>query len=266
MPFGVTIVRRCVSVQAWPMFLEDQASDCDSWWHYDCWRKTKPQQLWSSSDNFTWNSKICNVKFNYERLQYKKEEADFFGETYTTSGHMPDQTKVSAITKMSVPTSKKQVLSFIGMINYLPKLSTRLSEIEEPIRWLSTDKVPLNWGPEHQSTFTQIKKEVASAHILAYYNPKKQRVFQTDASIKGLGACLLKMRNQYILLVNSLTDAQKGYVAIELECACNCLGNGKNSSFLMCKPYHSYNWPKASWSNFVNRYQPGNIRIEKNFH
>ena len=33
----------------------------------------------------------CNVKLNYEQLQYKKDEVDFFGETYTTVGHIPDK-------------------------------------------------------------------------------------------------------------------------------------------------------------------------------
>ena len=33
---------------------------------------------------------------------------------------------------MPVPKNKKQVQSFIGMINYLSKFSARLSEIVEP--------------------------------------------------------------------------------------------------------------------------------------
>ena len=78
------------------------------------------------------------------------------------------------------------------MINYLSKFSARLSEIVEPIRELAKDKVPFNWGPEHQSAFTQMKQEIASAPILAYYNPKKQTVLQTAESIKGLVACLLQ--------------------------------------------------------------------------
>ena len=62
------------------------------------------------------------------------------------------------------------------MINYLSKFSARLSEIPDPIRELAKDKVPFNRSPEHQSAFKQMKKEIASAPILAYYNPKKQTI------------------------------------------------------------------------------------------
>ena len=82
---------------------------------------------------------------------------------------------------------------------------------------LAKDKVPFKWGPEHQSAFTQIKTEIASAPILAYYNPKKKTVFQTDASIKGLGTCLLQEEKPVYFATKALTDAQWGYVAFELE-------------------------------------------------
>ena len=71
----------------------------------------------------------CNVQLNYEKLQYKKDEVDFFVETYSTSGLKPGQSKVSAITAMSAPTCKKQIHSFIDMINYISKFSAWLSEL-----------------------------------------------------------------------------------------------------------------------------------------
>ena len=141
----------------------------------------------------------CNVQLNYEELQCKTQEVDIFGEIYITSGYKPDKNKVTAITKMPSPTNKKQVQSFIEMINYLAKFSAELSEIVEPIRELAQDKVPFNWGPEHQSTFTQMKQEIVSVPILAYYNPQKQTVLQTDASIKGLGPCLLQAEKPVLL-------------------------------------------------------------------
>ena len=102
----------------------------------------------------------CNVRLNYEKLQYKKKEVIFFSETYAAAAHKPDQSKVSTITKMPVPTSKKQVQSFIGKINYLPKFSVRLFEVVEQMRELSKYKVPFNADPEYQSAFTQMKKRL----------------------------------------------------------------------------------------------------------
>ena len=110
----------------------------------------------------------CNVQLNYEKLQYKKQEVDYFGQNYATSSCKPDKNKVIVITKMPTPRHKNQVQSFIGMINYLSKFSARLSEIVEPIRELAKDKVPFIWGPEHPSALTQMKHEFASTPILDY--------------------------------------------------------------------------------------------------
>ena len=59
------------------------------------------------------------------------------------------------------------------MINYLSKFSVQLSELAKPIRELSKEKVPFNWGPEHDIAFQLIKKEIMATLILAYYNPNK---------------------------------------------------------------------------------------------
>ena len=61
----------------------------------------------------------CNVHLNYEKLQYKQKEVEFFGETYTIDGQKPVQSKIKAIQEMPTPQCKKQVQSFIGMVNYL---------------------------------------------------------------------------------------------------------------------------------------------------
>ena len=62
-----------------------------------------------------------------------------------------------------------------------------------------------------------MKKEISSAPALAYYNPKNQTMLQTDASIKGLGGCLLQEENLVYFASKALTDTQKGYMTIELE-------------------------------------------------
>ena len=62
-----------------------------------------------------------------------------------------------------------------------------------------------------------MKKEIAGAPILAYYNPKKETILQTDASIKGLGTCLLQDQKPVYFMSKALTETQRGYMAIEIE-------------------------------------------------
>ena len=52
--------------------------------------------------------------------------------------------------------------------------------------------------------------------MLAYYNPQKETILQTDAGIKGLAACLLQEEKPVYFASKTLIEAQKGYVAIEL--------------------------------------------------
>ena len=62
-----------------------------------------------------------------------------------------------------------------------------------------------------------MEQEIVSASILAYYNPKKQTVLQTDESIKGLSGCLLQEEIPVYFASKALTEVQQGYVTIELE-------------------------------------------------
>ena len=49
----------------------------------------------------------CNVRLNYDKLQYKRTEVNFFGKTYTIDGQKPLQSKVKVIQEMPPPQSKK---------------------------------------------------------------------------------------------------------------------------------------------------------------
>ena len=183
------------------------------------------------------SARKCNIRLNFDKLQYKKTEVDFFGETYITDGCKPAQNKVSAITEMPLLTCKKQVQSFLGMVNYLSKFSVRLSECVEPIRGLSKETVPFNWGPEHQAAFKQMKKDIARAPILAYYNPKKETILQTNAGIKGLGACLVQDQKMVYFVSKVFTETQHRIVAIVIESLSCSMGNGEVSPLLVCKPF-----------------------------
>ena len=90
--------------------------------------------------------------------------------------------------------------------------------------------------------------------ILAYYNPKKQTVLQTDASIKGLGSCLLQDEKPVYFASKALTDAKKGYVAIELESLAVAWAMEKFPYFLYASHFISETDQKVIRSYFVKKH------------
>ena len=158
-----------------------------------------------------------NLCINYEKIQYKMKSVSFFGKTLTTDGHKPHDDHVRAIVEMDTPTNVTNIQTIMGMIQFSAEHSPRIAEISEPLRQLTCKDVAWNWGPEHDEALKALKKEISTAPVLGYYNPKKELVLQTDASTKGLGAVLLQEGKPIYFASKSLTPCQKNYVAIELE-------------------------------------------------
>ena len=77
---------------------------------------------------------------------------------------------------MPKPENLKDLQTFLGMIQYLSKLSPRIAELAEPLPDLMKKHAPYAWGPEHNQAFEFIKKEVVQAPILRYYDLKKEIV------------------------------------------------------------------------------------------
>ena len=61
----------------------------------------------------------AGIKLNYDKCIVKYKSCSFFGNIYTPDGGKPDPNKVDAIKKMEPPSTKQELQSFIGMVNYL---------------------------------------------------------------------------------------------------------------------------------------------------
>ena len=70
-------------------------------------------------------AKKNNIKLNFDKIQYKQKEVEFFGKTYTAQGLKPSDMKVKAITEMLKPTNLKDLQTFLGMVQYLSRFSPK---------------------------------------------------------------------------------------------------------------------------------------------
>ena len=68
------------------------------------------------------------MTLNRSKCVFSKKEVTFLGHRVSDKGIAPDPEKVKAITEMGAPINRKQVKSFLGMVNYLSKFSPKLAE------------------------------------------------------------------------------------------------------------------------------------------
>ena len=78
-----------------------------------------------------------NVSLNSEKLQFKQEKVSFYGHTLTDQGLQPADDKLQAIKNMKVPDNAAELLTLLGMINYLNRFSVKLAEFTAPLRELT---------------------------------------------------------------------------------------------------------------------------------
>ena len=135
----------------------------------------------------------------------------------------PDPKKVQGITEMTAPKDKQQLQSFLGMVNYMGTFIPNLSHHTEPLRAMLKKDNVFHWEDQQTRSFQQVKTLIAKANTtqLRYYDRNLLVTVQADASLRGLGACLIqkhKGKDQPIAFASkSLTDAETRYANIEWE-------------------------------------------------
>ena len=154
---------------------------------------------------------------NSKKLELRRERVTFFWAEYSAQGMHLDPKKVQGITEMTAPTDKQQLQSFLGMVNYMGTFIPNLSHHTEPLRAM------LKKDNQQTRSFQQVKTLIAKANTtpLKYYDRNLPVTVQADASLRGLGACLIqqhKSKDQLIAFTSkSLTDAETRYANIERE-------------------------------------------------
>ena len=87
---------------------------------------------------------------------------------------------------MPSPNDVKGLKRFLGMVNYLAKFLPLLSDMTEPLRRLEDKETEWCWLEQHQKAFDTVKRYLADAPVLKYYDISKEVTIQCDASETGL--------------------------------------------------------------------------------
>ena len=99
---------------------------------------------------------ICrqvNLKLNKDKCHFRCTQISFFGEVLCRHGMKPDTWKLTALTEMPSPKIKREVQVFLGIINYLSKLSPSTEDVCETLRRLTPVKTEWTWYVTYQKLF-----------------------------------------------------------------------------------------------------------------
>ena len=130
---------------------------------------------------------------------------------------MPLPDKVQAITNIAPPTTKRQLRSFIGIINYYRDMWKGRSGILTPLSSMTSKEAKWNWTSECQEAFDKIKKLVSRETLLSYPDFNKTFEIHTDASKVQLGAVISQNNKPIAFYSRKLNPAQVNYTTTERE-------------------------------------------------
>ena len=97
--------------------------------------------------------KADGFKINAAKSFFARDQLQYLGFRITRQGIMPLPDKVQAIKDIAVPTNKKQLRSFIGVINYYRDMWKHRSDILTPLTKMTSKQATWNWTEEHQQAF-----------------------------------------------------------------------------------------------------------------
>ena len=159
----------------------------------------------------------AGLKINASKSHFCCDELEYLGYLINREGVRPTMKKVEAIKKIATPTTRKQLRSFIGMVNYYRDMWPKRSHLLAPLSALTSSKVKWNWTDECQKAFEQMKDMIARETLLTYPDFNKPFEIHTDASQVQLGACISQEGKPVAFYSRKLNPAQTRYTTTERE-------------------------------------------------
>ena len=150
-----------------------------------------------------------------------------FSASKSSEGVSPDPDKTAHLKEASRPTNVRQVMSFLGAVNYLAEeFLPLLADMVEPLRLLTRKNQSFWWFDPQERAFQQLKNAISDNLTLGIFDPNTPTFVTEFASDCGLGAQLSQFQNGREVPVqfasHTLQDRERNFATNKKE-ALGCL-------------------------------------------
>ena len=101
---------------------------------------------------------------------------------------MIDPEKAEATDRIKATNCKKDLQLLLGMIQYLHKFITSLSENKHNMRLLLKKDATWNWTKKLAKELTETKKLLKNTPTLTFYNRNRSLILSVNANLFAIGA------------------------------------------------------------------------------
>ena len=145
----------------------------------------------------------------------------YLGHIVSSEGISCDPEKIVSVKEWPRPRNVSDVRSFCGLAGYYREHIDSFSKIAEPLFRLTRKAVRFKWSDDCQLAFEKLKEALTSAPVLAYPDPDKDYILDTDASQFGMGGVLSQLHDGHERVVayasKTFNKAQRNYCTTRRE-------------------------------------------------
>jgi hypothetical protein len=158
-----------------------------------------------------------HVTINTEKSVMFSESLSFLGHLVTPKGIQPDPQIAEKILSCQPPRDRKELESFLGLINFFGKMIPKFAALSVPLNQLRRKDVPYAWSTVQQEAFDALLQSIASPEVLRSYSLSEEATLTTDASEAAIAGVLSQNGRPVMFISRMLTAAEKNYSNVERE-------------------------------------------------
>ncbi|KAL6218691.1 hypothetical protein ACLB2K_011901 [Fragaria x ananassa] len=160
-----------------------------------------------------------NLVLNWEKCHFMVNQGIVLGHIVSSRGIEVDKYKINIVRHLPIPTSVRDVRSFLGHAGFYRRFIKDFSKIALPLSSLLQKDVPFHFDAECKEAFERLKTMLTSAPIMAPPDWSFPFKLMCDASDYAVGAVLVQRRDKQPYAIyyasRTLNDAQQNYTTTE---------------------------------------------------
>ena len=130
------------------------------------------------------------VKINRKKCSFLQDSVEYLGHHIDKEGLHTIPNKIEAIQKAPKPGNKKQLRSFLRLVQYYSRFIPNLATLLSPLNRLLRQDIKWEWSAECEEAFQQAKQKLVSTPFLAHFDLNLPVRLAADASAYGIGAVI----------------------------------------------------------------------------